>query len=67
MTFAERLDKTELTLRMMFASAGERETVKRLGAIEGSEASLDRLGEQLARMRHSKKESRHGNTQRAKR
>ena len=48
-TFAERGGKTELTLRMLFKSAAERERVKELGAIEGAHQTLDRLAEYLAK------------------
>jgi uncharacterized protein YndB with AHSA1/START domain len=48
-TFAEHGGKTELTLRMIFKSAAERERVKELGAIEGAHQTLDRLAEHLAK------------------
>lgn len=48
-TFAERGGKTELTLRMLFKSAAERERIKELGAIEGAHQTLDRLAEHLAK------------------
>ncbi len=50
-TFAEQGDKTRLTVRMLFASAAEREKViKEFGAIEGLNQTLGRLAEQLAKM-----------------
>jgi uncharacterized protein YndB with AHSA1/START domain len=50
-TFAEQVDKTELTMRMLFKSAEELDkVVKQYGAIEGAKSTLDRLEEQLAKM-----------------
>jgi uncharacterized protein YndB with AHSA1/START domain len=50
-TFAEDGDKTKLTMRMLFPSAAERDTVvKTYNAIQGANQTLDRLGEQLAKM-----------------
>ncbi|MBI3527485.1 MAG: SRPBCC domain-containing protein [Betaproteobacteria bacterium] len=50
-TFAEEGGKTRLTLRMLFATAAERDkTVEQYGAIEGGNQTLDRLGEYLAQM-----------------
>jgi uncharacterized protein YndB with AHSA1/START domain len=50
-TFTGRGGKTELTMRMAFPSAGERDrVVKEYGAIEGGNQTLDRLGERLAKM-----------------
>jgi hypothetical protein len=43
-TFTEVDGKTEVIMRMMFATAEERErTVKTFGAAEGLEQNLDRL------------------------
>ncbi len=48
-TFTEQGDKTELTVRMLFESAGQREAViKEFGAIEGLNQTLGRLEQQLA-------------------
>jgi uncharacterized protein YndB with AHSA1/START domain len=50
-TFAAEGRKTKLTMRMVFASAEEREiVVKTYNAIEGANQTLDRLGEQLQKM-----------------
>jgi len=50
-TFEEEGAKTKLTMRMLFQSAAERETVvKTYHAIEGAHQTLDRLGEQLGKM-----------------
>jgi len=50
-TFAEQGHKTRLTMRMIFASAVERDrVVKEYGAIEGANQTMDRLAEQLAKM-----------------
>jgi uncharacterized protein YndB with AHSA1/START domain len=50
-TFAEEGDKTRLTMRMLFQSKAERETVvKKYNAIEGANQTLDRLSEQLEKM-----------------
>jgi uncharacterized protein YndB with AHSA1/START domain len=50
-TFAEQGGRTQLTMRMLFPSAAERETVvKTYNAIEGANQTLDRLGEQLGTM-----------------
>jgi uncharacterized protein YndB with AHSA1/START domain len=50
-TFAEQGDKTRLTMRMLFQSKAERETVvKTYNAIEGANQTLERLGEQLEKM-----------------
>ena len=49
--FTERGGKTELTMRALFASAAARdEVVKKYGAIEGANQTLDRLGEHLETM-----------------
>ena len=47
-TFAERGGRTELAMRMLFASAGARDAVVEFGAIEGGNQTLDRLAEHLA-------------------
>ncbi|MDB5033078.1 MAG: hypothetical protein JWQ98_319 [Chlorobi bacterium] len=47
-TFVDRDGGTELTMRAVFASAGERaRAVKEVGAIEGGNQTLDRFGEYL--------------------
>lgn len=48
-TFADQGGRTELTARMLFKSAAERDRVKELGAIEGAHQTLDRLAEFLTR------------------
>lgn len=49
--FVHRGGKTELTMRMLFASAAERDkTVEDFGAIEGANQTLDRLAEHLTKM-----------------
>jgi uncharacterized protein YndB with AHSA1/START domain len=50
-TFAEEGLKTRLTMRLLFQSIEERETVvKKYNAIEGANQTLERLGEQLEKM-----------------
>lgn len=50
-TFAERGDKTELRVQMLFATAAERDhTVKTYGAVEGLTQTLGRLEKALAKM-----------------
>jgi uncharacterized protein YndB with AHSA1/START domain len=50
-TFAERGGKTELTMRMVFPSAGERDRViKEYLAIEGGNQTLARLAEHVAKI-----------------
>ncbi|MBI2422542.1 MAG: SRPBCC domain-containing protein [Candidatus Hydrogenedentes bacterium] len=50
-TFEARGNQTELTMRLRFASAEERDrVVKEIGAIEGGNQTLDRLEEYLAHM-----------------
>ena len=50
-TFAGGGAKTNLTMRMLFPSAAARDhVVKKYGAIEGANQTLDRLAEQLAQM-----------------
>ena len=47
--FEEEGEKTRVTVRMMFASAEERDLVaEQFGAVEGLTQTLDRLGEQVA-------------------
>ena len=49
-TFADRGDKTELTMRMLFPSAAAREhVIKTYGAEEGAKQTLARLREHLAK------------------
>jgi uncharacterized protein YndB with AHSA1/START domain len=48
-TFVARGDQTEVTIRMLFASAAERDAVvEKYGAVEGGKQTLMRLGEHLA-------------------
>jgi len=50
-TFAEQGNKTELTVRMLFESATQRDKVaKEFGAIEGLNQTLERLEECLAKL-----------------
>ena len=50
-TFAKRGNKTELTMRMVFPSAEQRDyVVKKHGAIEGANQTLDRLAGHLPGM-----------------
>ncbi|AIF82529.1 hypothetical protein NTE_00447 [Candidatus Nitrososphaera evergladensis SR1] len=57
-TFDEQEDgKTKLTMRMLFESAGERDNVvKKYGAIEGLNQTLERLVEQLAKVSAERQE-----------
>lgn len=49
-TFNEQAGKTNITLRMLFDSAAERDrVVKEFGAIEGAHQTLDRLAEYLSK------------------
>jgi hypothetical protein len=48
-TFAEQSRKSELTMRMLFASVSEYENVKRY-AVEGNKQTLDRLAVRLVQM-----------------
>jgi uncharacterized protein YndB with AHSA1/START domain len=48
-TFTERGQKTELTMRSIFPSAEAREKVIKFGAIEGGKQTLDRFEEWLAK------------------
>ena len=51
-TFEDRAGKTELTMRMRFDSAQQRETVARqFGAVEGAKQTLGRLADYLPGMR----------------
>lgn len=48
-TFTEQGNKTTVTLRMVFATAAERDfVIKKHGAIEGGKQTLERLGRHLA-------------------
>lgn len=50
-TFEEQGDKTLLTMRSLFDTAAARNrVVEEFGAIEGGKQTLERLGEQIARM-----------------
>ncbi|MFZ0637662.1 MAG: SRPBCC domain-containing protein [Candidatus Acidiferrales bacterium] len=50
-TFAERGEKTEVRMRMVFPTAAEREdNVKKYGAVEGGKQTLGRLAEHLEMM-----------------
>ncbi|MFC0331261.1 SRPBCC domain-containing protein [Paenibacillus sepulcri] len=50
-TFAEQGNKTRLTMRSLFKSAEETDTVvKEYGAVEGAKETLDRFEEQLAKL-----------------
>jgi|GEM_PF-17336 len=56
-TFTEREGKTEVTLRLAFPSAAERDEVAtKYGAIEGAHQTLARLGEHLATATHPAEE-----------
>lgn len=49
-TFAEQGDKTEVTVRMLFDTAAQRDKVaKEFGAVEGLRQTLGRLAEYLAK------------------
>lgn len=50
-TFADRGPKTELTMRSLFASTDAFNQVKAMGAVEGANSTLDRLAEELVRLR----------------
>jgi uncharacterized protein YndB with AHSA1/START domain len=48
-TFVEQGGKTQLTLRMVFETAADRDRVaEKYGAVEGGKQTLERLGEYLA-------------------
>ena len=48
-TFADKAGKTEVTVRMVFKTAAERDkTAREFGAVEGLHQTLGRLGDQLA-------------------
>lgn len=49
-TFAEQDGKTELTMRMLFESAAERDKTIEFGAIKGGNQTLNRLEEHLLKM-----------------
>lgn len=50
-TFTEQEGRTGLTMRTLFATAGERDmVVKEFSAIEGGNQTLDRFGEHLAKI-----------------
>ena len=50
-TFAGQGNQTQLTMRMLFASAADRaKAVEEFGAIEGANQTLDRLEEHLAKI-----------------
>ncbi|MBP1962962.1 SRPBCC family protein [Paenibacillus aceris] len=50
-TFADRGNQTELTMRSLFKSAEYLEyVVKNYGAVEGAKQTLDRLAEELAKL-----------------
>ncbi|MDB6118137.1 MAG: hypothetical protein JWO08_1918 [Verrucomicrobiaceae bacterium] len=54
-TFAEEAGKTRLTMKLIFPTVEARDhTVKEVGAIEGGNQTLDRLGEELAWMQSGK-------------
>lgn len=48
-TFADQGDKTNLTFRMLFTSAAERDNVAKV-AVEANEQNFDRLEAELAKM-----------------
>ena len=51
-TFAEEEGKTRVTVRMIFASAAARDkTAEQFGIVEGLLQTLDRLGEEEAKIR----------------
>jgi uncharacterized protein YndB with AHSA1/START domain len=53
-TFVEQGHQTRLTMRSLFATAAERdEVVTKYRAIEGGNQTLDRFGEQLAKLQFS--------------
>jgi uncharacterized protein YndB with AHSA1/START domain len=49
-TFAQQGGKTQLTLRMLFASTAQRDKTIEFGAIEGGTQTLERLEAYLATM-----------------
>jgi len=53
-TFEEQGGGTNVTMRMVFASAEEYQKVKEFGAVEGGNQTLDRLGEYVERMEGSR-------------
>ena len=48
-TFEEEGGRTRLTLRLVFASAAERDSAVEFGALEGGNQTLERLAEHLAK------------------
>jgi len=50
-TFAEHGGKTKLTMRALFPSAAECDKVKKFGAVEGGNQTLERLEQYLPKMR----------------
>lgn len=53
-TFAAQGGKTKVTMRVLFASAAERDKVVKSGAVEGGKQTLERLAEHLAKIRGEK-------------
>lgn len=56
-TFAEQGGKTQLTMRMRFDSAAERDKTVEFGAIKGGNQTLDRLEKHLLKMQESRSHS----------
>jgi uncharacterized protein YndB with AHSA1/START domain len=48
-TFADEGDRTQLTMRMLFASTEARDAMIEFGAVEGGNQTLERLAEHLAK------------------
>jgi uncharacterized protein YndB with AHSA1/START domain len=48
-TFGEEIDKTRLTLRLIFGSPADRDNAVESGALEGGNQTLERLAEYLAK------------------
>ena len=48
-TFDEEIDKTRLTLRLIFGSPADRDNAVESGALEGGNQTLERLAEHLAK------------------
>jgi len=48
-TFDEEIDKTRLTLRLVFGTPADRDNAVESGALEGGNQTLERLGEYLAK------------------
>ena len=53
-TFDDEDGKTRLTMRMLAASAAERDRMVEFGAVEGGQQTLERLAEYLATARRSR-------------